>query len=153
MFTSLYNLCRRGFSAFLWRYDYDVIELLNGLTAIGLGIVLYLSPTDGYALGYGLHSLPFTVTVNFVAFILVLLGVWKVAALRYGTLNHRKWLTFAMIFIWAFIAVLFSEGPFKNIIIFFIGELSLFSVWAFIRLVLKHRIERYIDPRNPYHGN
>ena len=143
----------RGLSAFLWKFDYDVIELMNGVTFLGLGLVMIFSPRDAFAISAGLSHLPFVASISALGVLNILLGIWKLWALKSGTIRHRKWLTFSMSFVWAFYTLLFAEGAYRTLIIFFTGELCLFSMWAYIRLVIKHRSQRLLDPRDKYNGN
>jgi hypothetical protein len=139
----------------LWDIHYVSIEVFNSVSLIGFGISILLTPASQKIIR---DSLPDSVVSNFsplvlVSYVMIFVGIVQMFALRYSSIKIRKWITFFSIFFWGFLLVIFTEPPYKPTAICFIVELTAFNLWSFIRLVLKHRSQRLLDPRDPYGNN
>lgn len=142
--------CKESVSLFLWKLEYDLVELLNGLNFFGLGLLMLFSQRDSFAITKALSNVPFIFSIKVLAIANILIGILKIYALKKMSIRSRKWFMFIAVFIWAFYTVLFEEGQYRNIVILLTAELSLFSLWAYIRLVIKHRGQRLLDPRDKF---
>lgn len=138
------------FDKVLWNVNYGVMEFFNGVSFIGFGVAVYLTQSAMRVVENAIPSGPTPQTTMTICTIMILFGALKIWALVWGSIRLRKWIAFIAMFSWGFLLVVFTTPPYKPTAIFFILELTLFTLWIFIRLVLKHRAERLLDPRDPY---
>lgn len=136
---------------FLFKFDYGVIELLNGVLFTGFGAILLIGNRDTSALARAITGTPIEYNgINIVAFIMLAFGLVKFYALLRGSLKMRRNVGFFGCFIWTTVIVLMSEQTSAPAGIFFYSVMTIFSVWTFVRLVMRHNAHRLLDPRDPY---
>lgn len=135
---------------FLWRYEYDIVEVINAFTGLGLGILFFLHVGP-----YTDSSTPpaFGIDPNLLGVVSVAFGFLSLVAFTHRSIRLRKWSTLTHVFLWAFYAILFQQGMTRPFLGFILTELSLFSLWAYVRLVIRHRAQRYLDPRDAYNAS
>lgn len=150
MLTTIKDITLKIINKVLFDLNWGVLEFFNGVSFIGFGISLLFTPIGQDTLAHSIPSSSFISGPNVICIIMILFGVLKIWALVFGSVQVRKWIAFVATFSWGFLLVVFVTPPYKPTAIFFILELTLFTLWIFIRLVLRHRAERLLDPRDPY---
>jgi hypothetical protein len=143
---------RTGFGPYvhhlLFELDYRIVEIFNGIAFALIGVVL------AFEIDQIFHFFQFTDGITpYLGGVFALLGAAGLVTYFRGPIRIRMGIAFASMFMWAFLLVVLSEYPVRPVLIVLVLELTLFTMWTYIRLTLDRRAERLLDPRDPYHGN
>ena len=140
---------REAIKFILWNIEYTAYELFNGVVMLALGTSLLLGMfVDRIeVLSDGTISPPF---IFFIAMFMILFGIGKVYAISRHKIAMRKWLALVGTFLWGFLFVAFNQSPVTPVSILFITIFILFSMWCYIRLFLKHKGKRLLDPTDSF---
>ncbi len=133
--------------------DYKGFEVFNGIVIFVLGCAFIFLNSSRVILTSSLSYFPYSEVIYSISSIMIIFGVLKIIAIIRNDVFLRKWLAFVSSFLWAFLFVIFSNRDIKPTSIVFMIVIILFSMWAYIRLVVIHRGQRLIDPRDPFENN
>lgn len=133
-----------------WEIEYTAMEVFNCVTLFCLGLSFFTTIFSKTILVASLGAKNGLHFVYLIGGIMVLFGAFGLLNIINSRVLMRKWFALGGTFMWGFLFVTFSNPPIKPTSVVFIAVLVMFSMWTFIRLVLKHRAQRLLDPRDSF---
>ncbi len=142
---------REALFILFWEIDYTAFEVFNGFTIFILGVSFWFLRSSQSIIAISTVDIGLNL-VYAISVFMIIFGTFGMLSLTRRSVIMRKWAALVGVFIWGFLFTLFSTPPIKPTSIIFISVLTGFSIWAYIRLVLKHRGKRFLDPRDSYNN-
>lgn len=130
--------------------DYKGFEVFNGLTMLVMGVAFIFLNSSKVILTASLAYFPYSAVIYTISSVMIIFGILKMIAISRNIVAFRKWLALVGAFMWTFLFVIFSNRDVKPTSTVFMLVIIVFSTWAYIRLVLIHKGQRLIDPRDPF---